>query len=92
VIEEDINNLKEWASIGSSTKNSIWDSIWVSVGDSIKDSVGVYVTSFFNIEYNFNRDCLLKLYARGFVPSYDGTTWRLHSGTKAEIVYEWPIH
>jgi hypothetical protein len=89
-----------WASIWASLWDSIWDSVWASLWDSIEDSawasvrgsvrgsVGVYVSSFFNIKYNFNRDCLLKLYERGFVPSYDGTTWRLHSGPTAEIIYE----
>jgi len=28
------------------------------------------------------------LWRRGLVPSYDGQTWRLHSGAKAEIVWE----
>jgi len=23
------------------------------------------------------------------VPSFDGTTWRLHSGESADVVYEW---
>ena len=30
----------------------------------------------------------IDLWHRGFVPSFDGTTWRLHSGKKAEIVYK----
>ncbi len=29
----------------------------------------------------------IDLWHRGFVPSFDGTTWRLHSGKNADIVY-----
>jgi hypothetical protein len=88
-----------WASIRGSIRVSVWvpvrdsigDSIGTSIGDSVWDSVRAYITSFFNIDLG-NFDCLLKLYDRGFVPSYDGTTWRLHSGTKAQAVYECTIH
>lgn len=30
----------------------------------------------------------VKLWDDGLVPSFDGTTWRLHSGKSADIVYE----
>jgi hypothetical protein len=28
------------------------------------------------------------LWESGFVPSFDGKTWRLHAGKNAKIVYE----
>ena len=31
---------------------------------------------------------LIKLWKQGLVPSFDGTTWRLHSGKKAKIIFE----
>ena len=31
---------------------------------------------------------MLRLWYGGYVPSYDGTTWRLHAGPKAKIVHE----
>ena len=37
--------------------------------------------------YNPYTPCIL-LWKRGFVPSFDGTTWRLHSGKEAKIVFE----
>ena len=32
---------------------------------------------------------LRELWLAGYVPSFDGTTWRLHSGEKAAVVLEW---
>lgn len=53
------------------------------------DSVGAYIASFFDIVYKYDFSSCIKLWERGLVPSYDGKTWRLHSGSKASIVYEW---
>jgi hypothetical protein len=30
----------------------------------------------------------IDLWRSGFIPSFDGTTWRLHQGKNAKIVYE----
>ena len=38
--EQDIDNLKKWASVWASVRNSGWDSVWVSVRDSVWNSVG----------------------------------------------------
>jgi len=32
--------------------------------------------------------CYIDLHRKGFVPSFDGTTWRLHAGKDAKIVFE----
>jgi len=40
VTEEDIENLKKWASIWASVWSSVWSSVGASVGDSVWDSVG----------------------------------------------------
>ena len=82
------------ASVGASVGASVWASVWDLVGDSVGASVGAYISSFFAVEYNhdlYNHDLssAIKLWESGLVPSFDGTTWRLHSGKKAEIVYEW---
>ena len=86
VTKKDIALLKEWA--------SVWDSVWDSVRASVGNSVGAYTGSIFTIwngEYKFTP--AVELWKRGFVASFDGKTWRLHSGKKAEIVYEWtPDH
>jgi len=91
-----------WDSVRVSVRDSVRDSVrvsvWVSVRDSVWDSVWTYIGSLFpNIkkwkyikhkrgEYPFQP--AVDLWKRGFVPSYDGETWRLHSGKNAKIVYE----
>jgi hypothetical protein len=85
-----------WDSVWNSVRDSVWASVWNSVRDSVRDSVwtsvwasvGAYIASFFNIQYKFDIKPLNDLWNRGFVPSFDGTTWRLHSGKNAKIVYE----
>ena len=71
--------------------------IWALVGDSVGASVWAYIGSLFpnikkwkyvehkNGEYPFQS--VVDLWKRGFVPSFDGKTWRLHSGKRAKIVY-----
>ena len=73
-----------WDSVRDSVRDSVWTSVWASVGAS----VWAYTGSFFDIQYKHDFSPAVKLWKRGLVPSYDGKTWRLHSGTKAEIVYE----
>ena len=58
-----------------------WASVW--------DSVWAYISSFFDIQYHYDYSPAVKLWERGLVASYDGTTWRLHTGKNAKIVYEW---
>ena len=89
-----------YASVGdsvcASVGASVWDSVGASVWDSILDSdsgsvwgsVMAYLSSFFKIKYTYDFSYAIKLWNSGFVPSFDGKKWRLHSGKKAEIVYE----
>ena len=72
-----------WDSVKHSVKHSVWDSVW----DSVKHSVLAYVSSFFTIKYKHDFSSCIKLWESGFVPSFDGKTWRLHSGESAQIVY-----
>jgi len=91
-----------WDSVGDSVGNSVWDSMWDSVRASVRNSVGdsvrAYIGSLFpNIkswkyihhkkgQYPFQS--VIDLWERGLTPSFDGKTWRLHSGRKAEIVFQ----
>jgi len=86
-----------WASVGASVWASVGASVGDSVGASVGDSVGAYISSLFpNIRKwkyfeheegeNPFQPCI-DLWRAGFVPSFDGDTWRLHSGKKAEVVY-----
>ena len=82
-----------WDSVGASVRDSVgasvWDSVWDSVldsfGDSVWDSVGAYISSFFDVDYQYDFTPCIDLWERGFVPGFDGKTWRLHG--KNGIVY-----
>ena len=82
-----------WDSVWDSVGVSVWDSVWDLVRDlvwgSVRDSVSAYVSSFFAIDHKHDYSSAMKLWEAGLVPSFDGTMWRLHSGTNADIVYEW---
>jgi len=84
-----IQSLKEWNSVWASVWDSVRDSVRDSVGDSAGDSVWAYTSSFFTVEYKYDFTSAIKLWEAGFVPSFDGKTWRLHSGKSAKIIYEW---
>ena len=80
-------------SVGDSVRYSVWDSVWDSVGAS----VWAYISSFFQldqwkgIEHEKGVNPFqsgIDLWESGFVPSFDGKVWRLHSGTDAKVVYE----
>ena len=79
-------------SVRNSVCNSVWNSVWNSVGKIVLNSVGNsvygYMSSFVNIQYEFDNKPINELWNRGFVPSFDGKTWRLHSGKDAKIVHE----
>ena len=82
-----------WDSVQYSVQYSVWDSVWASVRDSVWDSVwdfvGAYLSSFFDIRYDYDFSPAIKLWNMGIVASFDGSSWRLHSGKNAKIVYEW---
>ena len=84
------------ASVGNSVRASVGNSVRASVGASVWDSVGAYAGSFFRIpkwkdikhpagRYPFQSP--VTLWNQGLIPSFDGTTWRLHAGPKAAIVF-----
>jgi hypothetical protein len=83
-------------SVGASVMDSVGDSVWASVRASVGDSVWAYISSLFpnikkwkyiNHEDGVNpfQSCI-DLWRGGYVPSFDGKTWRLH--TKARIVWK----
>ncbi len=87
-----------WASVGDSVWDSVGASVWASVRDSVGASVGAYIGSLFpeiktwryyeGEEKDYPYQSCVDLWKRGFVPSFDGKMWRLHSGKKAKIVYQ----
>ena len=74
-----------WASVWEVVWASVWDAVW----DAVRVSVWAYFSSFFAIEYKFDFSSAVKLWDDGLVPSFNGTTWRLHTGKDAKIIYEW---
>jgi len=78
-----------WESVRASVLASVLDSVRASVCDTVWDSVWAYASTFFAIDYTHDYSPVAKLWEAGLVPSFDGTTWRLHSGERAEVVYEW---
>ena len=101
VTKKDKELLEQWASVRASVGYSVWDSVWdsvrnslgSSVWDSVRNSVGdsiwAYTSSHFDIEFDYDFSPVVKLWERGYVPSFDGKAWRLHKGPDAKIVYTW---
>jgi len=89
-----------WDSVRSSVGYSVWNSVRNSVWDSVWNSVWAYIGSLFpsigkweykNHEHSqYPFQSAVNLWYRGLVPSFDGKIWRLHSGEKAEVVWEEP--
>jgi hypothetical protein len=85
-----------WASVRVSVRDAVRASVWDSIGDSVRASVGAYISSLFtNIEqWKYVKheagvnpfQSGINLWKGGYVPSFDGKTWRLH--TKDEVVWE----
>jgi len=76
-------------SVWDAVRDLVLDSVWASVRDSVWASVWAYIGSFFDIDYKYDFAPSIKLWESGLVPSFDGETWRLHSGKAAEVVHEW---
>ena len=85
-------------SVGASVRDSVGASVGDSVRDSVRASVWAYIGSIFpniktwkyapaNIQGYPYQSCV-DLWKKGLVPSFDGTTYRLHTGIDARIVYE----
>jgi hypothetical protein len=81
-----------WKIVVYSVENNVWNRVWKSVWNSVRYSVWNivrnYVASFFDLKYDLDIAPGIELWNRGFIPSFDGTTWKLHSGKDAKVVYE----
>lgn len=89
VTKKDIELLRQWA--------SVLDSVGASVRASVRASVWAYIGSFFLLEEwkyikhkkgEYPYQPAVDLWEKGLVPSFDGKTWRIHSGKNATVVYE----
>jgi hypothetical protein len=77
-----------WNSVGNSVRNSVWNSVWGYIGSLfyLKRNQWKYTEKIKTRGYPFQ--CVVDLWKQGLVPSFDGKTWRLHSGKKAKVVFE----
>lgn len=90
--QADIELLKAWdsvwASVWASVGPLVWASVWASVEASVWDSIWAYIGSLFPNTKPYLCQSCVDLWKQNLVPSFDGKIWRLHSGEKAEIVFE----
>ena len=85
-------------SVRASVRDSVRDSVMVSVGASVWVSVMAYISSLFPnitkwkyIDHPENVNpfqSAIDLWRAGYVPSFDGKRWRLHTGKNAKVIYE----
>jgi hypothetical protein len=82
-----------WASAGTGVLAAVEAAVGASVGAavwaSVETAVRAYESTYFALLPDHNLVWCIALLDLGFVPSYDGTIWRLHAGKDAKIVYEW---
>jgi hypothetical protein len=99
LILDSVNN-SVFASVNNSVFSLVNNSVFSSVPDlvfaSVLDSVWAYFSSFFDLKNwgyvehkeGFNPfQCCIDLWEMGIVPSFDGNTYRLHSGKNADVIY-----
>ena len=80
-----------WDSVGASVEASVWDSVGASVWDSVEAYTGSLFHNIKKWQYTDIKNpwrALRKLWISGYVPSFDGKTWRLHAHADARIVFE----
>ena len=77
-----------WNAVWVAVRRTVEGSVWLTVVGSVRDAAYGYISSFFDVQYSYDFSPCVKLWNKGYVPLFDGTTWRLHSGPKMEIVYE----
>lgn len=81
-------------SVGDSVRASAWGSVWGSVSDSTREYTSSLFPDIKTWKYVDHKEgknpfqCGIDLWNRGFIPSFDGKTWRIHSGENTEIVFE----
>ena len=93
------------ASVRASVSDSVYASVSASVYNSVYNSVSAYIGGLFptitdwkyidagklseGVSASDPWRPLLALWYGGYVPSFDGTVWRLHSDKDARIVLTW---
>ena len=84
--------VRQWSSVWGSVRDSVWGSVGGSVWDSVESSVWGYIGSLFpNITVwqgtteTSPWEGLRELWLSGRIPSFDGTTWRIHTKPDGQV-------
>ena len=77
-----------WDSVRGSVGGSVWNLVWAYSGSAFTPVVKkwAYVKHLKKGVYPFQSG--VELWKLGLVPSFDGKLWRLHSGKKAEVIWD----
>ena len=78
VTKGDIALLRDW--------DSVWASVWAYIGSLFPNIKEWKYVEHYDGGYPFQAG--LDLWKQGLAPSFDGKEWRLHSGPKADVVWE----
>lgn len=82
--------VKGITALGITLDTATEDKVGSSVGE--KEALGIWFTNTTKWEKSGDSTYpyapVAKLWQKGFIPSFDGTTWRLSSGKEGTIVYE----
>lgn len=88
VTEDDVALLRVWASVRGSVRDSVWDSIWGYIGSFFSLPKEKWLNCQ-NVPFKkYPLESVVELWERGLVPSFDGTTWRLHGGKNAAVLWK----
>jgi hypothetical protein len=89
-----------WDSVRDSVRASVRDSVWASVWESVWAYIDSLFTGIdtwkyvdlrkkpFNAIKGYSFRSAEKLWRMGLVPSFGGKLWRLHGGSKGEVLWE----
>ena len=87
-----------WGRMGTAMRIAVGIPAWaLGRAASVRAALWAYAGSLFPAITVWQRaeqlgpcpwDSLRRLWLRGFLPSFDGVTWRLHSGKQATVVYK----
>ncbi len=82
VTPDHLELLRRWDSV----RASVWYSVWAYIGSLSPNILKWKYVNYTKGIYPFQP--VVDLWKQGIVPSYDGKLWRLHSGEKADTIWE----
>jgi hypothetical protein len=87
-----------WETVWKFVRKFVRETVWENAWETVSYFINAYISSLFpDIEkwYGIEHEpgvnpfqSGVDLWRAGFVPSFDGKTWRLHAGSKATVVHK----